>query len=147
MQWRSKAADARIVHQDIGAPMGFINVSGGSLDGAQISNIARQYFRLPAISANLASPRFQRLPLATAEDDHCAQSRQFARNRRPNAAARARYNRYLLMQRIKIRFTHGHSPQRSCQWSRPSGSPDFRILQKGQVRIEKQTCLRRSTSL
>src|SRR5207245_7071563 len=147
MQWPSKSADARIVHQDIGAPMGFINVSGGSLDGAQISNIARQYFRLPAISANLASPRFQRLPLATAENDHCAQSRQFARNRRPNAAARARYNRYLLLQRIKVRFTHGHSPQRSCQWSRPSGSPDFRILQKGQVRIEKKTCLRRSTSL
>src|SRR5437870_12793150 len=131
MQWPSKSADARIVHQDIGAPMGFINVSGGSLDGAQISNIARQYFRLPAISANLASPRFQRLALATAENDHCAQSRQFARNRRPNAAARACYNRYLLMQRIKIRFTHGHSPQRSCRWSRPYGSLDFRILQKG----------------
>src|SRR5213594_2818966 len=127
--------------------MGFINVLGGSLDGAQISNVAWQYFRLAAGLADLGSCRFQRLPLAAAENDHCAQSRQFARNRRPNAAARACYNRYLLMQRIKVRFTHGHSPQRSCRWSRPYGSLDFRILQKGQVRIEKQTCLRRSTSL
>src|SRR5437667_4274343 len=85
--------------------MGFINVLGGSLDGAQISNVAWQYFRPAAGLADLGSSGFQRIALAAAENDHCAQTCQFVRNRRPNAAARARYNRYLLMQRIKIRFT------------------------------------------
>ena len=111
MEWTAKAADSRIVDQDVEPSVAGFKTRGELVDGPPTGDITFRYFCFPACCLDGIGGGLELGAGTCAQNDGGSQHRKPAGNGGSNAASRAGYGGHLVFQcRIAVGYQGCHSP-------------------------------------